>query len=216
MCSKRNATPGNQALEINHLFHPVFLSGHFRSRFETKYMQPVLKNRQIEVHVIRHGSPSGHTILQNLVRLHDLQQMEDVEFQTRNLLSETWLLLREELRDHFSENIRPSENESRLRQMLLFIHSRYSEKLTLKQIAACANISEREALRCFQSGLHQSPIEYLISYRLNSAKQLLLESDFSMTEIAYRCGFSDASYFSKAFRSAVGVSPMEYRKAGSF
>lgn len=55
----------------------------------------------------------------------------------------------------------------------------------------------------------------MIFYRLNIAKQLLLESDFSITEIAYRCGFSDASYFSKVFRSSVGVSPLEYRKNGT-
>lgn len=110
-------------LEINNLFHSVFLSGHFKSLFETKYMQPILTNRQIEVHIIRHATPSGHAILQNLVWLKDLQQKNDVEFQTRNLLSETWLLLREELRNHLGETICPSENESRLRQMLLFIHT---------------------------------------------------------------------------------------------
>lgn len=212
MCAKRNAVPGNPALEINNLFHSVFLSGHFKSLFETKYMQPILTNRQIEVHIIRHATPSGHAILQNLVRLKELQQKRDVEFQTRNLLSETWLLLLEELRNHFGETICPSENESRLRQMLLYIHSRYSEKLTLKRIAACVNISEREALRCFQNGLHQSPIDYLIDYRLNIAKKLLLETELSMTEIAYRCGFSDASYFSKKFRTDIGVPPVEYRK----
>lgn len=57
LCSKRNAAAGCPALEINHLFHPVFLSGHFRSRFETKYLQPILKNRQIEVRVIRRSTP---------------------------------------------------------------------------------------------------------------------------------------------------------------
>lgn len=39
-----------------------------------------------------------------------------------------------------------------------------------------------------------------------------MESDLSMTEIAYRWGFSDPAYFYKKFRSAVGVSPVEYRK----
>lgn len=212
MCSKKNAAPGHYALEINHLFHPVFLSGHFKSLIDTKYLQPILKNRQIEIHIIRYGSSVSDAILKNLIQLKELQALDNVEFQTRNLLSETWLLLREELQMNFHVNIQTSENESRLRQMLLFIHSHYSEKLTLAQIATCANISEREVLRCFQRGLHQSPIEYLVSYRINAAKKLLLKSDFSMTEISYRCGFSDASYFSKTFRGAVGISPMEYRK----
>ena len=150
--------------------------------------------------------------MQDLVRLKELQDKPDTEFQTRNLLSETWLLLRDELRENFHAAARPAEHESRLRQMLLFIHSRYAEKLTLAQTAACAGVSERETLCCFQRSLHQSPIEYLLAYRLNAAKKLLLTSERSMTEIAFCCGFSDASYFSRTFRAACGVTPMEYRK----
>ena len=212
MDTKRNAVPGHNALEINHIFHPIFLSGHFKSRFETKYLNPILKNRQIEVHIIRRGTPSGSAILENLIQLKDLQKNPDAEFQTRNLLSETWLLLREELRANFQGNVCPSENEIRLRSMLLFIHTHYSEKITMAEIAASANLSIREVQRCFRRVLHQSPSEYLISYRLNIAKKFLLETNDSITEIAVGCGFSDASYFAKTFREAVGVSPMEYRK----
>ena len=66
MDMKRNGTPGARTLEINHIFHPVFLSGHFKSRFETKYLNPVIKNRQIEVHIIRRGHPTSERILKNL------------------------------------------------------------------------------------------------------------------------------------------------------
>ena len=212
MDTKRNAVPGHTALEINHIFHPVFLFFHFKSRFETKYLNPILKNRQIEVHIIRHGTSSGNAILSNLMKLKELQKNPDVEIQTRNLLSETWLLLQEELRINFHGTICLSENENRLRNMLLFIHTHYSEKLTLEEIASNASLSVREAQRCFQRILHQSPYEYLISYRLNNAKKMLLETNDSITEIAFHCGFSDASYFSKTFRKDTGFTPMEYRK----
>lgn len=212
MDTKRNAVPGHAALEINHIFHPVFLSGHFKSRFESKYLNPILKNRQIEVHIIRHGTSSGNAILSNLIKLKELQENPDVEIQTRNLLSETWLLLREELHTNFHETVCPSESENRLRNMLLFIHTHYAEKITLQEIASNASLSAREAQRCFQRILHQSPSEYLISYRLNHAKKMLLETNDSITEIAFLCGFSDASYFSKIFRKKSGFTPMEYRK----
>ena len=214
MDTKRNAAPRHTALEINHIFHPVFLSGHFKSRFETKYLNPILKNRQIEVHIIRQGTSSGNAILANLIKLKELQENPDVEIQTRNLLSETWLLLQEELRTNLHGTVCPSENENRLRNMLLFMHTHYSEKLTLQEIASNANLSVREAQRCFQRILHQSPNEYLISYRLNHAKKMLLETNNSITEIAFQCGFSDASYFSKTFRKDTGFTPIEYRKKG--
>lgn len=212
MDTKKNAAPGHTALEINHIFHPVFLSGHFKSRFETKYLNPILKNRQIEVHIIRQGTSYGNAILSNLVKLKELQQNPDSEFQTRNILSETWLLLLDELRANFHETICPSENEIRLRNMLLFIHTHYAEKLSIAEIASSANLSVREAQRCFQRVLHQSPSEYVMSYRLNAAKKMLLETNASITEIAFRCGFSDAPYFSKTFRANTGIPPMEYRK----
>ncbi len=211
MDTKRNAIPGQTALEINHIFHPVFLSGHFKSRFETKYLNPILKNRQIEVHIIRHGTPSGNAILSNLIKLKELQRNPNVEIQTRNLLSETWLLLQEELLTNFHGTICPSEYENKLRNMLLFIHTHYSEKLSLAEIASSASLSAREAQRCFQRVLHQSPSEYLIAYRLNHAKKMLLETNDSITEIAFRCGFSDAPYFSKTFRKDTGMTPKEYR-----
>lgn len=212
MDTKRNAVPGRTALEINHIFHPVFLSGHFKSRFETKYLNPILQNRQLEVHIIRRGTPSGNAILENLIHLKELQADEDVEFQTRSLLSQTWLLLRQELTVNFHTTVRPSENENRLRNMLRLIHGRFAEKLCLADIAAAAGLNSREAQRCFQATLHQSPIEYLMSYRLNRAKKMLSNSTLSVTEIAFRCGFSDAPYFSKTFRTATGKTPLAYRR----
>ena len=73
MCMKQNASPGVKTIEINHIFHPVFLGGHFKSRFETKYLNPVINNRQIDVHVIRRGHSTANLILENLYRLKELQ-----------------------------------------------------------------------------------------------------------------------------------------------
>ena len=96
--------------------------------------------------------------------------------------------------------------------MLAFIHNHYKDKITVAQIADAIGVSEREAMRSFRKSLHQSPIEYLISYRLNEAKKMLRDSELSITEICYQCGFSDSSYFGKVFRKAYGVTPREYRK----
>lgn len=53
--------------------------------------------------------------------------------------------------------------------------------------------------------------QYIIAYRLKRAKRLLELSDKSAQEIAEECGFTDASYFAKSFKSAFGVTPKEYR-----
>ena len=50
----------------------------------------------------------------------------------------------------------------------------------------------------------------------NEAKKMLLNSELSITEICYQCGFSDSSYFGKVFRKAYGMAPREYRAHSSF
>lgn len=212
MDMKRNGTPGSRTLEINHIFHPVFLSGHFKSRFESKYLNPVIQNRQIEVYIIRRGRPSSNRILENLRRLRELQGEPDTEFQTRSVLSETWLLLLDELRNH--SNALPqtgAEQRDRLRGMIAYIHRHYADKLTLSEIAKAVGVSGREASRCFKKNIGQSPVEYLIAFRLNEAKKLLRESGLPIMEIGLRCGFSDSAYFGRAFRAAFGVTPGAYR-----
>jgi AraC-like DNA-binding protein len=53
--------------------------------------------------------------------------------------------------------------------------------------------------------------QYIINYRLKNAKRLLELTDKSAAEIAQECGFTDASYFAKTFKSAFGMTPKEYR-----
>ena len=212
MNMKRNGTPGSRTLEINHIFHPVFLSGHFKSRFETKYLNPVIQNHRIEVYMIRRGCSSSNRILDNLRQLKELQNSPDTEFQTRGILSETWLLLLNEFREHQSEHLQSEvEQKDRLRSMIAYIHGHYADKITLSKIAKAAGVSEREASRCFKKNIGQSPVEYLIAFRLNEAKKLLGRNDHSITEISLGCGFSDSAYFGKVFRAAFGVTPGAYR-----
>ncbi len=209
---KKNAAPGERTLEINHIFHPIFLSGHFKSRFEKKYLTPIINDHRIEVHIIRRGQRISDKILTDLHRLKELQSHKNIEFQTRNILSETWLLLLEDIQLNYKKSKRSKfEQPDRIRSMLSFIHNHYKDKITVAQVADAVGISEREAIRSFRKSLDQSPIEYLISYRLNEAKKMLLNSNVSITEICYQCGFSDSSYFGKVFRKAYGITPKEFR-----
>lgn len=213
MDTKINGVPGELTVEVNHLFHPFFLGGHFQSRYFRKYINPVINNRQIEVQIIRDTTEPGRKILHNLKLLKKLQEKKDQEFQTRNILSETWLLLMEELEQSSSASPVPENNQYRIRAMISFIHQHYSEKLSLKDIASAAAISEREASRCFKKHLNTSPCEYLAVYRLEEARKLLMQTELSVTEIGYRTGFSTSAHFGQVFRKTFDMSPSEYRIA---
>ncbi len=212
MDTKFNGNPGKSTLEINHIFHPVMIGGHFGSRITTKYLNPILQNQQISVHIIRRGSKEADAVLEHLMILEEMNRRPNQEIPIRNTLSATWLLLLEEIEKHFeTASAIEAEKQNRIKNMLSYIHRNYGNKITLKEIAASANISEREANRIFQKNIQQTPFEYLMSYRLNMAKELLSCSDLSITEISYRCGFTDSTYMGKQFRKVCGMTPKEYR-----
>ena len=197
----------------SHLFHPVFLSGHFKSVFETKYMNPVTQNRNLELICLREESGQQKQILGKLRQLSRLQADADTEFQTRNLLSEIWLLLLEEIKNADSSIFHaPQKNQDRILTMIAFIQENFAEKITLEEIADSAAVSTRECLRCFKAAIHQSPMDYLIEYRIRTAKKLLETTDLSITDIALQCGFNSNSYFTKLFHRSCGKPPNAYRK----
>ena len=211
--TKINGSPGSPALEVNHIFHPIFIGGHFGSRITTKYLNPILQNQQIAVHIIRRGSKETDALLDQLILLKEMNRKPNQEILIRNTLSDAWLLLLDEIEKHFeAPQVIETERQTRIKSMLSYIHRNFGEKITLEEIAAAANISAREANRIFQKTVRQTPFEYLLSYRLSRAKELLSRSDLPVTEISYRCGFTDSAYMGKQFRKAFGMSPKEYRQ----
>ena len=211
--TKINGSPGSPALEVNHIFHPIFIGGHFGSRITTKYLNPILQNQQIAVHIIRRGSKETDALLDQLILLKEMNRKPNQEILIRNTLSDAWLLLLDEIEKHFeAPQVIETEKQIRIKSMLSYIHRNFGEKITLEEIAAAANISAREANRIFQKTVRQTPFEYLLSYRLSRAKELLSRSDLPVTEISCRCGFTDSAYMGKQFRKATGMTPKEYRQ----
>ena len=210
LCALENV---NHCRLESHLFDKIFLGGHFRSVFETKYLKPVLQNNKIDVVIIRGETENQKRMLKKLQQLGILQNKADVEFQTRSILSEIWLLLLEEIKNMDEQDVMANtQNQERLMTMLSFIHENYSKKLNLAEIAQSASVSKRECLRCFQNGIHESPFDYLIGYRIECAKKLLRSTDMPITEIALETGFSNNAYFSKIFRRECGETSRKYRE----
>jgi len=103
----------------SHLFHPVFLGGHFKSIYETKYLNPVIQNRNLDMLPIRGETGTQKQLLQKIRHLSRLQSQQDVELQTRNLLSEIWLLLLEALK-HTQLKASPVQNQDRILTLLAY------------------------------------------------------------------------------------------------
>lgn len=93
-----------------------------------------------------------------------------------------------------------------------YIDNHFKEDLTLDQLAQLAHLNKYYLAHTFRREFGVSPINYLISRRIEESRFLLRETDHTLTLISQMLGFSSLSYFSQCFRRVEGISPMEYRK----
>lgn len=93
-----------------------------------------------------------------------------------------------------------------------YIDMHFKEGLTLEQLAEEAHINKFYLSHAFKREYGVSPINYMISKRIEESKYLLAETDLSTSRIAQLLGFSSPSYFSQVFRRTEAISPLEYRQ----
>ena len=199
----------------SHIFNKVLLSGHYKSIFETEYMDPVLLNRNITALILTGKTESERKILRELKRLASIRGNKREAFRIRNILSEIWLFLLDLIQETDQQLRTVSVYNERIMQMMSYIQEHYAEKLTLEKIASAASLSKRECLRTFQNSIHESPFEYLLDYRVKMAQRLLTAAEtaeVSITEIALQTGFSGSAYFGKIFKRVTGMTPGAYRR----
>jgi len=100
---------------------------------------------------------------------------------------------------------------SRIEPALNLIHSEHSNDPTTHQLAAACSYSESQFNRIFRQIIGQSPRQYILRHKLETSKELLAHTNLSLSEIAIRAGFYDASDFGKQFRKQENLTPRQYR-----
>ena len=95
---------------------------------------------------------------------------------------------------------------------LKFIESNYFHQITVSMIADKFGFSRSHFTMLFIKKFGESPYDYLTKIRISKAKEYLLNTKYSIEEIAYSVGFSSLQRFSETFKKRVGISPYSYRK----
>ena len=93
-----------------------------------------------------------------------------------------------------------------------YINNNLNEDMSINNIAKEMNISVYYLSHLFKQVTGISILEYRNELRLTKAKQMLIESRFSVSEIAMQCGFCNASYFAEVFSRSEKISPSQFRK----
>ena len=207
-----------KVITLNQIFHPSIIYGSIDSIFYIKYVLPVLSCKELDIMIFGQEQVIDRKVTQ-LIRLsQDIsdEKKTGYELEVRNALSSMFLLVFEKASEIIAaKRITASQGEDRLKIMMEYIHANFMNKVSLKDIAYSANISEREAIRTFNNILNIPPFTYLTQYRIRMATSLLSDPEYSITQASYDCGFCSASYFGKEFKKIVGMTPAEYRKQNS-
>ena len=98
-----------------------------------------------------------------------------------------------------------------LTRAIALIEQNIETPLTPLQISTELGISTRQLERLFGRYLNTSPKRYAVEMRLHRARNLIVQTEQSISQIAMACGFNSTSHFSKTFRSHFGVSPVSHR-----
>ena len=194
------------------LFHPILLCAN--KHLERAYVAPLIGNNAF-THVIL--SPDVQwmaELLKDIKRVYSLCAVgeKDLYLSLQSIFFRIWSILYNHMPQPTEQSERATTKLSMLRDMIGHIQKHHHERITLAEIAAAANICQSSCCIIFNDYVHQTPIQYLIGYRLNRSAELLKDTSMSITEIALATGFAGTSYFSETFRKHFGIAPTAYRK----
>jgi len=106
----------------------------------------------------------------------------------------------------------PQPTSLLVKQVFAYIHQNYSRALSLKEMAETVGVSKSYLSRIFKIDTGISLWEYLNRFHVQKAKELLLLTNESITEIAADVGNEDVGYFGRIFREVTGFSPRAFRQ----
>ena len=103
-------------------------------------------------------------------------------------------------------------NQPKLTEAVALMEANLEELIVLDDLASLVGVSRRQLERLFKKYLNCVPRRYYLDLRLKKARQLLLQTDKSVAEVAIACGFVSAPHFSKSYRDRYNISPRDERQ----
>jgi len=104
------------------------------------------------------------------------------------------------------------ETDHRFRDIMKYIIENHNQRITLKDVAEVANMSNTAFCNYFKERFRMTFVEYLNSIRIGQACVLMSESDHNIAQIAYRCGFNNLANFNRQFKKHKDITPSKYRE----
>lgn len=163
-----------------------------------------LKNRQMQIERLLEQAAAGYT------GNHLIGPMQMAVSISQLLLLGAEETLNRLLRPDQLTNDR--KTPEKLQRAVLYIRQHYAEKISLSELCKACAVSRQQMIRYFRAFLETTPNAYITQYRMNKARELLMNApQMSIKEVSAELGFDDQCYFSRVFTRCTGETPTEYR-----
>ena len=180
-----------------------------------RYLRPYLES-QIQIPAVISSShpqyPELQLTLGRLIQNHELAVPGCELYIKSQLFTLFWLL--EPLKTGAEENISRSHSAQirKMKDLLQLISIHYANPLSLKDAASFCGYSIPHFMKFFKSFTGSTFVEYLNTYRLKKAGELLLSTDLTVLEVSEAVGFDNHSYFIRLFKRYYGTTPKKHRR----
>jgi AraC-like DNA-binding protein len=99
------------------------------------------------------------------------------------------------------------------RKIMQFIEEHLTETIKVEELATLTKLSKTYFSRVFKLAYKESPYNYVLRRRMELAKELIVETDAALSEIALDCGMADQAHLCKTFRKVFGTTPNYWRRS---
>lgn len=198
------------------IFDPHILSFSYQDELEEEILAPFVDRELIFPHIIRTSDPAYAYLYPAIEKIMTASiQMPAGWYVTCKLLLleliNSMASLRLLLPAHMQLSAADKQKINRYKQLISYIEIHYAEPVTLQQLADAVACNSQYLCRFFKEITGTSPIQYLISCRIEHACALLTDTTRPILEISMDCGFENVSYFIRKFKQQKGCTPKEYR-----
>lgn len=146
-------------------------------------------------------------LLSQLNQLVPNSHLSDTPFQQQLLFQEVIQQLSASL-----SHERPSPSKICAEQAASYLRSHFREHITAQQLGESLSFHPVYIARCMKKEYGCAPMEYLLHYRIQQSKLLLMQTSYTIARIAEEVGFNQAPYFSSSFIRIEGTTPREFRQ----
>lgn len=175
--------------------------------------QDIQKLLQLSVRGVQFGDAVALRLRDKLAHMLTLRPFEKLLFFLQILqelsLSRDYKILCDR---SFEDEINHEDHE-RINRIHQYVRNKYREKITLRSISGEIHMTEESFSRFFSKMMSKPFFSFLNEYRINAACKMLIESDLSVTQISYECGFESLPFFYRQFKRFKGNSPKQFRAA---